>query len=57
MDILSFFKFRSIKNFLKKYWPILIGVAIGLIFGETLFGGFFYDIGRKFGEWFGNLIF
>ena len=57
MDILTFFKHRGIKNFLEKYWPILIGVAIGLIFGERLFGGFFYDIGRKFGEWFGNLIF
>ena len=57
MDILTFFKFRGIKNFLKKYWPILIGVAIGLIFGERLFGGFFYNIGLEFGEWLGNLIF
>jgi hypothetical protein len=57
MDILTFFKFRGMKKFLKKYWPILIGVAIGLIFGERLFGGFFYNIGREFGEWLGNLIF
>ena len=57
MDILTFFKFRGMKKILKKYWPILIGVAIGLIFGERLFGGFFYNIGREFGEWLGNLIF
>ena len=57
MDILTFFKFRGMKKILKKYWPILIGVAIGLIFGERLFGGFFYNIGLEFGEWLGNLIF
>ena len=45
------------KKFLKKYCPILIGFAIGLIFGERLFSGFFYNIGREFGEWLGNLIF
>tara|TARA_Y100001935_G_C17148696_1_gene429313 strand:+ start:296 stop:436 length:141 start_codon:yes stop_codon:yes gene_type:complete len=45
------------KNFIKKYWPIIVGVVIGLIYGERLFWGFPYDIGRKFGEWLGNLIF
>jgi len=45
------------KKIIWKYLPIIIGVIIGLIFGERLFGGFFYDIGTKFGEWLGSLIF
>ena len=48
---------KKMKKFIKKYWPIIIGALIGLIFGERLFGGFFYDIGTKFGEWLGSLIF
>ncbi|MEO2099657.1 MAG: hypothetical protein ABGW63_02480 [Flavobacteriaceae bacterium] len=48
---------KKMKKFIKKYLPIIIGALIGLIFGERLFGGFFYDIGTKFGEWLGSLIF
>ena len=39
-----------------KYSPFIIGVIIGLMI-DRLFGGFFYDLGTKFGEWLGNLIF
>ena len=45
------------KKIIRKYSPWIIGIVIGLIFGDRLFGGFFYDIGTKFGEWLGNLIF
>ena len=39
-----------------KYSPYIIGAIIGLMFGDRLFGGFFYDLGTKFGEWLANLI-
>ena len=47
----------NMKKFILKYLPIIIGIIIGLIFGDRLFGGFFYDLGTKVGEWLGNLIF
>ncbi len=37
--------------------PFTIGVLIGWFFAETLFGGFFYDIGHRFGEWIGSTFF
>ena len=45
------------KKFMIKYSPYIIGVIICLMFGDRFFGGFFYDLGTKFGEWLGNLIF
>ena len=48
---------RDMKKFMIKYSPYIIGVIIGLMFGDRFFGGFFYDLGTKFGEWLGNLIF
>ena len=47
----------NMKKFILKYLPIIIGIIIGLMFGDRLFGGFFYDLGTKFGEWLGDLIF
>ena len=48
---------RDMKKFMIKYSPYIIGVIIGLMFGDRFIGGFFYDLGTKFGEWLGNLIF
>ena len=45
------------KKLIWKYSPIIIGIIIGLMFGDRLFGGFFYDLGTRFGEWLGNLVF
>jgi len=30
------------KKLIWKYSPIIIGIIIGLMFGDRLFGGFFY---------------
>ena len=53
----SYINLIIMKKFMIKYSPYIIGVIIGLMFGDRLFGGFFYDLGTKFGEWLGNLIF
>ncbi len=45
------------KKIIWKYLPNYNWYYIGLMFGDRLFGGFFYDLGTKFGEWLGNLIF
>ena len=46
-------------NHIKKKWkiilPMTIGVLIGWFFAETLFGGFFYDLGYMIGEWIGSI--
>ena len=48
-------------NHIKKKWktvlPLTIGVFIGWFFAETLFGGFFYDLGHSVGEWIGSILF
>ena len=48
-------------NYLKKKWkrilPLAIGVLIGGFFAESLFGGFFYDLGHRIGEWIGSVLF
>ena len=45
----------------RKKWiiilPFTIGVLIGWFYAETLFGGFFYDIGHRVGEWIGSTFF
>jgi len=46
-------------NHLKKKWKkilaLVIGIVIGLFFAENLFGGFFYDLGYRIGEWIGSV--
>tara|TARA_X000000950_G_scaffold5156_1_gene5332 strand:- start:1339 stop:1644 length:306 start_codon:yes stop_codon:yes gene_type:complete len=39
----------------KKILPWAIGIIIGWFFAETLFWGFFYELGYIIGEWIGSV--
>lgn len=39
----------------KKILPWGIGIIIGWFFAESLFRGFFYDLGHRIGEWIGSV--
>lgn len=39
----------------KKILPRAIGIIIGWFFAETLFWGFFYELGYIIGEWIGSV--
>ena len=57
--IIDYFIIKKIFSNTEKKWkkilPSAIGIIIGWFFAETLFWGFFYELGYIIGEWIGSV--